>query len=131
MKASGRTTSTMAKACRAMLTIFNSKVNSKRESRKELDRKDGLMAVYFSGTTSMEREMDTAYKNGPIINPTRVTTKRDSLRASARTDGLMGASSRVIGGTRKYMALAFKHTRMGAGTKAFISWTSAKATVST
>ena len=79
----------------------------------------------------MEREMDTAYKNGPIINPTRVTTKRDSLRASARTDGLMGASSRAIGGTRKYMALAFKPTRMGAGTKAFISWTSAKATVST
>ena len=130
-RANGPTTLIMAKAYRATLIISSSKVNSKRVSRRVSERKDGQMAVYSTATTLMEKEMDTVSSRGLITKATQATTKMGSLRASAPTDGLMDASSRAIGGIRKYMASGSKTTQMDADTKDSISWTNGKATVST
>ena len=79
----------------------------------------------------MEKETDTASKNGRIIKVTPATTRRGSSRVSAPIDGRTDVSSPAIGGIRKYMALVCKTTLMVAGTKVSINWTSDRATVST
>ena len=106
------------------------KANLKRVSRTVLVQKDGQMVAHFSDFSSMESEMATVFKRGPITKATQATTKIAISMALALTSGQMAANSLAHGKTRKYMASECKTIQTVDVMKVFISWISAKATVS-